>query len=215
MIFGENYYNILLEKFGNGIFRKEIEKAKNEFFKFSGIVHDDSVLYKARMDRFLSWYLLDRKLTDDEITPVIMHYNENLDTMTNEESEVFSNFIASINSLFVIKKVKKDGYKVKDIIYKKSYYISDDTYVTHLDKGDLFEARIFKYEKKYYSFPGWCLHPTESKKYIKSEVKKVRNLSKGYIEGLIMRLALMRLKIQEYPHIDINKIYTNNPIINF
>src|ERR1051325_10162182 len=81
---------------------------------------------------------------------------------------------------------------------------------TTLFRSEIFEVRVFPYEKTWVFSRGFCFHPAEAKSFILKEVKKVRHLDEIQKEALMFRLLKMRYKFEQYKHIRLDFIYTND-----
>lgn len=208
-------YDLVLDEFSQGKYRDELGYAKEEFFIQSGVVHEDNSLYEERINAFLDWYLFERQLIDEDLPPVILYYKRHKDEFSAEEEEVFRGFTETVHALFLVKNTENKKIFLKDLFTNKKYMVFDSYVEPILNKGDIFESRLIPFKGCYIFSRGFCFHPSETKSYILSEIKKIRNMGTEQHTAFMMRLALMRLKVEEYPHVDIKDIYNHSPLINF
>ena len=210
-----NYFERILEEFSQGAYRAQIEKAKNEFFGLSGVVHEDSPLYLERINLFLDWYIFDRTLDEDDLTPVNLFYDRHHERFAPDEENIYSGMTRSINSLFIVRSVSDDLVVIKDLFAGNRYKVEDSYILSLVNKGDLFQGRLIPVKRGYIFSRGCCFHDTDARNYIESEIKKIKNMIKLYHQSFMMKLALMKLKVEEYPHVPISDIYSDQPKIRF
>jgi len=214
MEFREQFQNILTE-FGEGAYRPEIEKAKYEFFTASGNVHEDSSNFLERMNLFLDWYVFDRKLDNDDLTPLEFYYEKHHASFSESEERFFEGMRSFISSVFFVKSVNRERVRVKDLFTGEIHEVSDSYVINLVNKGDVFQGRLFPIEGKSIFSIGFCFHPQETVGYIKSEIKKIKNMGHPYHTAFMARLALMKLKTEEYSHVPVAHIYNEEPKIRF
>ena len=209
------YLGMLIKEFTTGPYQGQVQKAREEFFEQSGTVHEDSPVYKERMDLFLDWYVFDRKLEEDDLTPVELFIERNTDKFSNEEKQVFDGMIDSISSLYLVKEVSSSRLRVKDMFTGKSYKVEEPELVDLLNKGDIFQGRIVPFMGGFVFSEGFCFHDQEARSYMESEIRKIKSMPKHYHHSFMMKLALMKLKTMEYNHVPIKYIYSDAPKVSF
>ncbi|MCX6113261.1 MAG: hypothetical protein NTY22_08305, partial [Proteobacteria bacterium] len=198
-----------------GAYRPQIEKAKNEFFALSGVVHEDSLLYPERINLFLDWYIFDRTLDDDDLTPVILFYDRHHEKFNSDEEAIYGGMTKSISSLFIVKSVTDDLVVIKDLFSGKKHKVEDSYILSLVNKGDIFQGRLIPMRKGYIFSRGFCFHDPDARNYIEAEIKKIKNMIKLYHQSFMMKLALMKLKVEEYSHVPIKDIYSEQPKVRF
>ncbi len=211
----KNYFDKIVEEFSSGKYRTQIEKAKQEFFSMSGTVHEEDREYVDRINLFLDWYVFERMLDEEDMTPLNMYYHLHEGRMDENEMLVLNGMRASLTGLFLVKKLRSDSVKVKDLFTDKTYNVEDDYFLSFAHKGDLFQGRIIPVKGRNTFGIGFCFHAPETETYIRSEIKKIKNMDRNYHVNLMMRLALMKIKTEEYPHVEIKYIYSKEPRIRF
>lgn len=205
----------ILKDFGVGPYNAEIEKAKYEFFAVSGSVHEDNVNYLERINLFLDWYVFDRKLDNDDLTPLAFFCEKHKASFTEEEKIFFEGMNNFVNSIFFVKSVNKERVKVKDLFTGDVYKVCDNYVMNLVNKGDVFQGRLIPLKDKNIFSRGFCFHPQETIGYIKAEIKKIKNMGQVYHNAFMARLALMKLKTEEYSHVPVGHIYSEEPKIRF
>jgi len=214
MEFREVFENILQE-FGVGPYRPEIEKAKYEFFAVSGSIHEDNANFLERINLFLDWYVFDRKLDNDDLTPLEFFCERHGSSFTVEEKLFFEGMNNFVSSIFFVKSVNGERVKVKDLFTGKVYKVYDNYVMNLVNKGDVFQGRLIPMEEGNIFSRGFCFHPQETIGYIKAEIRKIKNMGHAYHTAFMARLALMKLKTEEYSHVPVGHIYNEEPKVRF
>lgn len=204
----------LLKVFAGEEYLGEIVEAKKEFFEDAGILNDESSQFELRMTQFLDWYLLSRELSQHQVPPVALALHVDLG-FSQEEQQLIENLNEVRHSIFEFLKNKNGDIYVKDLFSDKKYILKNSLVDLGFNHDELFEARIIPYGDNYLFAKGFCFHPTEAKKFIVKEIKKVKKLSKEDQEALILRLLKMRYKHEQYAHIRLDYIYTNDMKLKF
>lgn len=198
-----------MEIYTTGEFYPEVFKAKQEFFDQSGTVHDDDIEFEQRMSLFMDWYLFDRQIPSLGMQPITHYIRQNQPEFSEPEKVLADNLSHSIHSIFIFRGTTLFGKKlvIQDLFTKKKYRVIDPRLKHAFARGDIFEARLFVHEGKYYFSQGFCFHPVEMKSFILSEIKKIRFQDRDRHLQLILQLAQMKLKHQRFSHIDVKHIY--------
>jgi hypothetical protein len=205
----------VLEEFSSGAYREQIEKGKHEFFSLSGVVHEDSTLYLERMNLFLDWYIFDRPLDAEDQTPVALFYDRHHERFNSDEESFYGGMTKTISSLLIVKNVSDDSLVVKDMFLGKRYKVGDNYMLSLVNKGDIFQGRLVPVKRGYVFAKGFCFHDQDARNYIEAEIKKIKNMTKQYHQAFMMKLALMKVKVDEYSHVPIKNIYNEQPKIRF
>ena len=149
--------------------------ARQEYQKYAGDIFDDDKSYENRMALFLEWYIFDRiePAHDQTVLELIINNDkgETLDPLKN-----INEFISHIHSLFIIKKIKDHSVKVINLFDNEQYNVVEPLGKLYFSKNSIFEGRILAYENSYYFTGNFCFHPEGSKKFIKSEIKKISSV---------------------------------------
>ncbi len=211
----KDIFEKILQEFGVGPYRVEIENAKYEFFAAAGTIHEDNENFIERINLFLDWYVFDRKLDNDDLTPLSFFCEKYKSSFTEEEKVFFEGMNNFVSSIFFVQSVNKDRVKVKDLFTGEIYKVYDNYVMNLVNKGDVFQGRLIPLKDKNIFSRGFCFHPQETVGYIKSEIKKIKNMGHAYHTAFMARLALMKLKTEEYSHVPVAHIYSEEPKIRF
>lgn len=201
--------SILTHIYTTGEFYPEVFKAKQEFFDQAGTVYDDDTDFEQRMSLFMDWYLFDREIPSLSMTPITHYLRQNQGDLSETELELTKSLSQSVHSIFSFCGFSLFGKKliIQDLFTKKKYKVIEARFNQAFTSGDIFEARIFLLDGKYYFSQGFCFHPVEIKSFILGEIKKIRFQDRGRHLQLILQFAQMKLKHQRFAHIDVKHIY--------
>ena len=165
--------------------------ARQEYQKHAGGVFDDDKSYENQMALFLEWYIFDRIEPTHGQTVLELIINdgkrETLDPLKN-----INVFISHIHGLFIIKKIKDHSVKAINLFDNEQYNVVEPSGKLYFSKNSIFEGRLLTYENSYYFTGNFCFHPEGSKKFIKSEIKKIFSLQK--INAKELKLQNVKLK---------------------
>lgn len=205
----ESYYEKLTEFFTVGDYYQDIYNAKQEFFEKSGVVYEEDPEYETRMCLFMDWYLFERDLPGVDLPPAKLYLRTHRAQMDEETIKVFSDMTESIHSIFKVrwKRFFSKGLIVEDLFSRKTYSVNDPKIKQSFSWGDIFEGRIIPFKGELEFSRGFCFHPSEMRRFIMGEIKKVRYQDKTKHTKLIFQLSNMKLKHSRYNHIDVTHIY--------
>ncbi len=149
--------------------------ARQEYQKYAGEIFDDDKSYENQMALFLEWYIFDRiePAHDQTVLELIINNGKGapLDLL-----KIINVFISHIHGLFIIKKIKDHRVKAINLFNNEQYNVVEPSGKLYFSKNSIFEGRLLAYENSYYFTGNFCFHPEGSKKFIKSEIKKISSL---------------------------------------
>lgn len=207
----EKYIDRLVQFFTSNDYHSEILSAKKEFFEQAGIIDEESHYFESRMAQFLDWYIFTRPLNQYHLPPVQLILNKDVMSLSDEDKAIYTNIANTVHSLFEFLKVRGSDVYVYDIFSKKKYVLKNSDLRVGFNPEEIFDARIVPFDGNYVFSKGFCFHPAEAKKFIVKEIKKVRHLEKEQHEALMFKIMKMRYKLEQYRHIKLEYIYTNDP----
>ena len=165
--------------------------ARQEYQKYAGGIFDDDKSYENQMALFLEWYIFDRiePVHGQTVLELIINNGkgETLDPLKN-----INEFISHIHGLFIIKKIKDHSVKAINLFDNEEYDVVEPSGKLYFSKNNIFEGRLLTYENSYYFTGNFCIHPEGSKKFIKSEIKKISSVQK--INSKELKLQNIKLK---------------------
>ena len=158
-------------------FSNDLLVARKEYQKYAGDIFEDDKSYESQMALFLEWYIFER---NDPI-----HDQTVLEVIINNEKEVpphllknIRKFTSNIHGLFIIKKIRGHSIRVINLFDDDQYDVVGSSSKFSFSKGTVFEGRLLPHEDSYYFTGNFCFHPEGSKKFIKSEIKKITSIQK-------------------------------------
>ena len=165
--------------------------ARQEYQKYAGGIFDDDKSYENQMALFLEWYIFGRidLAHDQTVLELIINNGKGATLDLNKNINVF---ISHIHGLFIIKKIKDHSVKAINLFDNKQYDVVEPSGKLYFSKNSIFEGRLLTYENSYYFTGNFCFHPEGSKKFIKSEIKKIFSLQKINVKEL--KLQNIKLK---------------------
>lgn len=206
------YLDRILSSYSQGNHYDEVKRAKEEFFERTAKVAEGSERFETQMRSFLDWYLFDRPLDKSQLCPVKMYLVDNEATLNPEEVKAFKDLTESVHSIFELQKVRGDDIYLKDLVDGEKYIVEDSEINKGFSKGDVFEARLLKHKDRLVFGGSFVFHPREVRSFILKQIKQVKYLDQGHKLKLFQKLSSMRLKTDQYPHIDVKHIYTETPL---
>lgn len=223
----DNYIDRLILYFTADKFREDVAMAKKEFFDESGVVDEESPLYEMRVTQFLEWYLFTRRLVKwpavgvggvslAPMTPAEYALQLEDFEMTSEERPLFESLACIRHSLFEFQKIRGEDIYVKDLWLGKKIVIPNSPINIGFNRDEIFDARLIPDGESFRFARSFCFHPSEASKYILGEIKRIRKLeSRDEEESFMLRLIKMRYKYEQYRHLKLEYVYTNEKKIRF
>ncbi len=191
-------------------YSQEVLEGKLEFFeKMIPTTEENTELYELRMSQFLDWYLFTRKLGGKGITPIQAVVQRGELAVSPTERPLYDNLLNVQHGIFEFVKAKSSDVYIKDMFTKKTNIIKNSHVTAGFNKDECFDVRLIPYNESFIFTRGFCFHPQEAKKFIVSETKKLKKGTSDERESLIMKLNRMRAKVDQYKHIGVGHIYSN------
>ena len=160
-------------------FSNDLLVARKEYQKYAGDIFEDDKSYESQTALFLEWYIF------EHIDPI--HDQTVLEVIINNEKEVsphllknIRKFTSNIHGLFIIKKIRGHSIRVINLFDDEKYDVVGSSNKFSFSKGTVFEGRLLSHEDSCYFTGNFCFHPEGSKKFIKSEIKKITSIQKSH-----------------------------------
>lgn len=204
------YFNNLLQFVAQEErYNSELTLAKEEFERFAGAIFATDRSYDARINSFHNWYILDRPLREQGVTPQQYFVEYNANTLAENELQRYRELGSNLHSLFELVKFVKNKTRVKDLITGIKYDIEGIEQTEAMDRGLLFNTRIFRHERFYYFSNYFLLHPSVVSREIRDEAKKTRK-KKEDPKQFLFNLVLYQSRYDQYKQMEPSKIYRFN-----
>jgi hypothetical protein len=191
----------------------EVQNAKEEFFDKAGTFEEGSIDFETKMAQFTDWYLFTRK-TESGRSVIELVLDDPNYGLHDEERPFYLNLRNSRHSLFEFQKLKGEDVYIRDLFTGFKYVIRNSRVTVGFNRDEFFEARLIPHEGGFVFSNSFCFHPAQVTKFIQKEVKRVNKLPEEEQaqarEELIARLFKMKHKHEQYSHLDIHAIYSND-----
>ncbi len=193
----------------------EVAAAKREFFDEAGIIDEENNAFEMRMTQFLEWYLFTRNIKGAEMPPVRHARATGELAKDSDDQKALENLANTRHSLFEFVKIRGEDIFVKDLLTGKKLTIKNSSIRAGFSRQEIFDTRLIPYEDSFIFTKAFCFHPEEATKFILSEVKKLKKSEPVLQEALMLRLLKMRYKYEQYRHLKLEHVYTNERKVRF
>lgn len=209
----EPYVDRLMQHYTGGTYINEVTAAKEEFFEKAGSFDESSMDSELKMAQFVDWYLFTRKMGKAAKAPIELALDDPSLALSPEERSTFLNLRNSRHGLFEFLKLKKDDVYIRDLFTDFKYVIHQSRVTQGFNREEFFEARLIPFDGGFVFSSAFCFHPSIVGKFIMNEVKRISALPEEEQSlartEVIARLFKMKHKHEQYRHLDIQQIYSN------
>jgi hypothetical protein len=197
-------------------FKSEVANGKKDFFDEAGVMDEENQSFEMRMTQFLEWYLFTRPLSTVKLTPAQYALELEEFQMKSDERPVFENLAATRHSLFEFLKIRGADIHIKDIFLNKKIVIHNSPISIGFNRDEIFDARLIPNGEEFHFAKAFCFHPPEATKYVLGEVKKMRKAEdREAEEAFMLKLLKMRYRYEQYRHLKLEYVYTNEKKVRF
>jgi hypothetical protein len=201
------YFNSLLQQVSaDSRYNRELTAAKEEFQAFAGPIFESDRNFDARINAFHNWYILDRPLTTQGKTPLAYFLEFNANTLGTEQWQRFEELSRHVHSLFELGKTGPKGTVLRDVLSGKKIVLDGVQQTQHLDKGALFNTRLFRHQDRWYFSNYLILHPGGVAREIKLAAKRSKK-SQAEAKPFLYQLMLFQGRWEQYKQMDLHAIY--------
>lgn len=205
----EPYIEQITIYFTSREFLNEVGQAKREFFERSSVLDEENQQFELLMSQFLDWYLFSRPLSFNGYVPVDFALKTPDFSIQPAERKYFEYLAAAQHSLYEFVQLHGDDVHIKDLFTGFIRVLKNSSMTYGFNYDEIFDVRIIPFEDSWVFTKGFCFHPVEAKRFILNEVGKAINFTVEQKDVLLLRLARMRHKLDQYKHINFEHIYTN------
>ena len=200
--------------FTTSAYIQDVQMAKKDFFGYLLPSDENSYQFDMKMSQFLDWYIFDYHLKETGLTPLeeVLKSKKIQESLSINKEELFllENLSFHHHSLFELIKVRKESVIIKDLITNKKNQVCKTLNISYLKKNECFEGRIVLIDKIYQILNGICVHPIEARKFILGQVNNVRKSGEYEQKEVFRKLTRMYFKLNQFPHIKMDYIYTDD-----
>ena len=187
-------------------FCNEMVAAKKEFEQTCGQIFETDRSYDARINAFHNWYILDRPLTARGLTPLQYFVEYNANSFVPDELEGFRRLGEQIHSVFEVVRLGREEATVRDLIQRKKYSLAEISSLAGLERGSIFNTRVFPNGEGREISNYLILHPDSVAKRIKAEAKRVGKSGLD-TRTFLFRLLFFQSRWEQYAQMDVKNIY--------
>ena len=197
-------------------FKPDVAAGKKEFFDDAGVMDEESHAFEMRMTQFLEWFLFTRPLKGPNLTPAQYALQLADFKMESNERPMFENLAATRHSLFEFLKIRGEDIHIRDLFLNKKIVIQNSPINIGFNRDEIFDARLIPNGENFHFSRAFCFHPPEATKYILGEVKRIKKAeSRADEEAFMLKLLKMRYKYEQYKHLKLEYVYTNEKKVRF
>ena len=213
MIF-DPYVEKIIQFYTTPGYREDVVEAKSFFQEVAGSFDEASADFESKMAQFTEWYVFSRRLKRMAEAPVEFCLEDPKFPIEQNEKSLYYSLRNSRHSLFEFMKVKKGDVYIRDLFTEFEYIVRNSAVTIGFNRDELFEARLIPYENEFVFSSSFCFHPAQVSRFIAKEIRKLNRLPEAEHsrarEDLIQRLFKMKHKHEQYRHLDIREVYSND-----
>lgn len=215
----EPYIDKLMQHYTGASYLPEVKAAKEDFFEKAGTFDETTPDFELKMAQFTDWYLFTRPMSGSGRVSIEMVLDDPQFRVSDGERSLYLNLRNSLHSLFEFLKLKGEDVHIRDLFTGFKYVIRQSRVTQGFNTDEYFEARLIPHEGGFVFSSLFCFHPAPVSKFILKEIKRVNKLPEEEQalarEELISRLFRMKNKHEQYSHLDIHSIYSNDSKLRF
>lgn len=189
--------------------------ARREHFGRYGEPREDELSYESRMNGMLDHYLYDYRPNGGKTTTLENFVAANGADMDRALLEGYRTLSGNLHGLFEVRKIEAGRVVLRDLFVDVDHDVSERRQVAGLKKGDLIEARLLPFGGALFFSGAHLYHPTEVRKRILAEVKRVRKAAgrtgRPDVKAFLAVLSRMAFKFERYRNVRLESIYDFSP----
>jgi hypothetical protein len=204
----------LMQFFSRGRYEEDVRQAKTVFFERTGFTDESTDDFENKMLQFVDWYLFSRPLMLTGRTPIQEALAIEEYRIPADQAPLYANLARAKHGLFEFLRISgKNDVAIRDSFDGKKYLIKNSKVTVGFNREEMFEARLIPDGDSFVFARAFCFHPNEAGKYIQKELKRIKKLPEieqgPEKEALLLKLYKMRNVFDQYKHIDLGAIYSN------
>jgi hypothetical protein len=205
----------LVQYFSSAKYQREVIRAREEFFGNIGVNDSESGDFERNLNLFFDWYLFTRTLDGTLLTPAKMALNLEGFKISPEERPYFDALAEASYGLFEYIKTKGEDHYGKDLITGEKLVVKSSKVNMLTPKGSIFSTHFVKDGHNNFFSTGMIFHPVEAKKFITQQIKKIKSAPPEEHWELVNQLTKMYFRLERYPHLNHEQIYSANSAVRF
>jgi hypothetical protein len=185
--------------------------AKAEHYGRYGEPREDEKSYEPRVNGMLDHYLYDFRPNGQKTSTLENFIAANGADMAPDVLSAYRRLTGNVHGLFEVRKIAEGLVVLRDVFRDEDHDVSERRQLAGLAKGDLIEVRLLPYGDQLFFSGAHLYHPTEVRKRILAEVKRMRKEvgRKGTpdVKGFLALLSRMAFKFERYRNVRLESIY--------
>jgi hypothetical protein len=190
----------LVERFAAG---GEIARARADYAERTGRVFEEDEIFEARTVSFLEWYVLERPLDGDGLTPVARALAEDGD---GAHRAAWTAWATSHRSLFRVLALRDGDVRLVDLVGGAAFAVDERRRLHGVAVGDVVEARLIGWRDRVRFGRTFCFHPGEARKAIVAQVRRVLAAGGTRLDA-VDAIAALRVRCLRYKHVEPARVY--------
>ena len=189
--------------------------ARGEHYGRYGEPREDELTYEPRVNGMLDHYLYDFRPNGGKTSTLenfIAADGAEMDPIT---LDAFRRLTATVHGLFEVRKIEEGRLVLRDVFTEVDHDIAERRQLAGLTKGDIIEARLLPFGEQLYFSGAHIYHPTEVRKRIVAEVKRLRKeagrTGQPDVKSFLAKLSRMAFKFERYRNVRLESIYDFSP----
>jgi hypothetical protein len=200
----KNILDKMIQTYSQAEYYQDLLKAKAEYVRLTGTLHEEENEFESRMHSFNDWYLLHYVAQDGMRAFEREIANGNLDL------ELAKAFWDVNYSLFLFEEYNnKKKPVIKDLLHLDEITLASNSNELAVVEGDLFVGRIACYQNQHYLLNGICMIPSEVQSVVEKKAKKfwkLHNLDEDM--AFLLKLEASKNKLLQYGHVGADHIFS-------
>lgn len=190
-----------------------IVAAQEQFFANMGKVFTDDSFYDARISYFFDWFLLERSITTDNVTPYAIAAQQlsQHNIITTPENKYWLDGLGQYrHSLFEIAKVQDTSMVLVDLLQGQKLTVKarkgQESFCA-LDKKALFQGFVYQFADINHLSHGFVLHPAKVAPILKKHIKVAKKSADFSAYRELCHYASLQLRYLRHRHVEARTIY--------
>lgn len=202
------YFDSLVEWASADPRKPDLLLAKAAYSGLLGEVFDDDRQFESRMAAFLEFYVCDFVGPNLKCTPAQSRYEEALRTGPAERAAAFRAFTETLHALYEVRRLGAGTVRVRNLISKEDFDVTERRHLAGLTKGDVLEARLIPFGGNLWFAGAFCCHPPGATKLLQKQAKRLQKAGDAVnAKAFLWEAAKRSLKADRYRNISIERLY--------
>jgi hypothetical protein len=185
--------------------------ARGEHYGRYGEPREDELTYEPRVNGMLDHYLYDYRPGGGKTSTLENFIAANGAEMEPAVLDAYRRLTGNVHGLFEVRKITDGSVVLRDVFADQDHEVAERRQLAGLKKGDLIEARLLPFDGKLLFSGAHVYHPTEVRKRILAEVKRLRKeagrTGRPDVKAFLALLSRMAFKFERYRNVRLESIY--------